>query len=101
MTAIINAGEGLIGSLESSDPAAVLESLAAFKLGMRTPEVGVDFINWISNPKNLTQVHELLSSRLGIPPRLLAIRRINTSRGQRTMLLLQAMEIAIKKVHNL
>jgi hypothetical protein len=56
---------------------------------------------WISEPVNLTKIHKALAEDLGVPPRAMAIRRAMMSRTQRAVLLVQAMEIAIRRTHQL
>lgn len=65
------------------------------------PTVGADYVTWISEPANLTRVHKALAEDLSVPPRAMAIKRVLMSRPQRASLLVQAMEIAIKRVHGL
>jgi hypothetical protein len=68
---------------------------------MRNTTVGADYVSWISEPVNLTRAHKALAEDLGVPPRAMAIKRVLMSRTQKAVLLTQAMEIAIKRVHKL
>lgn len=78
-----------------------LTEVQQFKEKMRDATVGTDFVLWITEPVNLTSVHKALADDLNVPPRLLVIRRMAMSRTQRAVLLVQAIENAIKKVHKL
>jgi hypothetical protein len=66
---------------------------------MKDTTVGADYVAWISEPVNLTRVHKALAEDLDVPPRAMLIKRILMSRTQKAVLLTQAMEIAIKRVH--
>lgn len=94
-------GEELISVINSENVAKTIECLQQFSGNMRNPVIGADHVVWISEPVNLTRVHSAIVEHLNIPQRAMAIKRLLMSRPQRAMLLMQAMEIAIKRSHNL
>ena len=97
----IESGEKLLEAIKSKDAQQFVTQVQQYKEGMRDTTVGADYVVWITEPANLTKVHKALAEDLGIPPRALAIRRLLMSRTQKAVLLVQAMEIATKKVHKL
>ena len=97
----INVGELLLESIESKDAQKSLAEIQQYKEYMRDPLVGAEYVKWITEPVNLTSVHKALAEDLNIPPRLLAIRRMSLNRTQKAVLIVQAMELAVKRVHNL
>jgi hypothetical protein len=94
-------GELLLETIKSKDVQGSITKIAQFKEGMRDVTVGADFVTWISEPVNLTRVHKALAEDLGVPPRAMAIKRVQMSRTQKAVLLIQAMELAVKRVHKL
>lgn len=94
-------GEALIQTIHSKDALKSIAEIQQFKENMKDTTVGADYVIWISEPANLTRVHMALADDLGVPPRAMAIKRILMSRTQRAVLLVQAMEIAVKRVHQL
>ena len=100
MTAI-ESGELLLETIKSKDVLKTVTQVQQFKEKMRDATVGADYVVWISEPVNLTRVHKALAEDLDVPPRALMIKRVLMSRTQKAVLLVQAMEIAIKKVHKL
>lgn len=94
-------GETLLETIKSKDAQNSISKVQQFKEYMRDTTVGVDFVTWITEPVNLTMVHKALAEDLGVPPRVLAIKRVSTSRTQKAVLLIQAIETGIKKVHKL
>jgi hypothetical protein len=94
-------GSSLIESINSKDAQKSLLEIQQFKEQMRNTTVGADFVMWITEPVNLTKVHKALAEDLSVPPRLLAIRRASMNRTQKAVLLVQAIEMAVKKVYNL
>jgi len=94
-------GEKLLSVINSKDALKSMTTVQQFREAMRDTTVGADYVNWISEPANLTRVHKALADDLGVPPRAMAIKRVLMSRTQRAVLLVQAMEMAIKKVHKL
>ena len=101
MTKATEAGKSLSESFIAGDPVVALQNIVSYRQGMKDPATGAEFILWVTEPPNLTLLHTALIEHLGIPPKLLAIRRLSLSRTQKAVLLTQAMEIAIKKVHKL
>jgi hypothetical protein len=104
MTTVKTAGEAgtaLIESIKSKDASKFVTEVQQYREGMKDTTVGSDFVLWISEPANLTKVKEALAEDLGVPPRALMIKRLAMSRTQKAVLLLQAMEIAVKRVHSL
>lgn len=94
-------GEILLEVINSKDASKSMATVQQFRDRMRDVTVGADYVMWISEPANLTRVHKALAEDLGVPPRAMAIKRVLMSRTQRAVMLVQAMEIAIKKVHKL
>jgi len=94
-------GQELLGVIKSKDAQQSLSKVQQYKEKMRDTTVGVDYVTWITEPANLTLVHKTLAEDLGVPPRLLAIKRVAMSRTQKAVLLVQAIELGIKKVHKL
>lgn len=101
MMTAIESGELLLETIKSKDALKSYTQVQQFKENMRDATVGADYVLWISEPVNLTRVHQALAEDLGVPPRAMAIKRVLMSRTQRAVLLVQAMEIAIKRVHQL
>lgn len=95
------AGELLLETIKSRDAQKSATLVQQFRESMRDKTVGADYVAWISEPVNLTRVHKALAEDLGVPPRAMAIKRVLMSKTQKAVLLVQAMEIAIKKVHKL
>jgi hypothetical protein len=94
-------GEALLETIKSKDALKSMTTIQQFRDSMKDATVGADYVMWISEPVNLTRVHKALAEDLNVPPRAMAIKRMLMSRTQRAMLLTQAMEIAIKRVHQL
>jgi len=94
-------GEALLDTIKSKDVQKSYTQVQQLKENMRDATVGADYVTWISEPANLTKMHKALAEDLMVPPRAMAIKRVLMSRAQRAMLLVQAMEIAIKRVHKL
>lgn len=101
MTTNNELGTRMLVTAESGDAAAFLVALGDFKDALQTPGSGSEYVNWLSNPANLTKLHLAISTNLNVPPRLLAIKRLSVSRGQKCMMMLRAMEISVRKIHNL
>lgn len=101
MTTTINIGSTLLDSINSKDAQQALSQVQQFRDNMKNATVGADYVMWITEPVNLTKVHKALADDLGVPPRLLAIKRAAMNRTQKAVLLVQAIETAIKRVHNL
>lgn len=94
-------GTRLLETIKSKDAQKSYMQVQQFREYMKDVTVGSDYVTWISEPANLTRVHQALAEDLNVPPRALAIKRVLMSRPQRAYLLVQAMEIAIKRVHTL
>jgi len=94
-------GNALLDAIKSKDVQLAYTQVQQFRDKMRDVTVGADYVLWITEPANLTLVHKALADDLQVPPKLLAIKRIAMSRTQKAVLLLQAIEMAVKKVHNL
>lgn len=101
MTTPINVGSTLLEAIKSKDARRALTTVQQFNEGMRNITAGVDYVLWITEPANLTSVHKALAEDLNVPPRILAIKRGAMNRTQKAVMLLQAIEKAIKRVHNL
>jgi len=101
MTNHIDLGQSLLEAIKSKDALKSVSIVQQFRENMKNATVGSDYVMWISEPANLTKIHQALAEDLSVPPRLLAIKRVLMSRTQRSVLLISAMEAAIKKVHNL
>jgi len=95
------AGELLLEVIKSKDALQSYTQVQQFRENMRNTTVGADYVTWISEPVNLTRVHKAIAEDLGVPPRAMAIKRSLMSRAQKASLLVQAMEIAIRRVHQL
>lgn len=100
-TAAKEFGETLLETIKGKDALSSYTQVQQFKANMRDVTVGADYVAWISEPVNLTRVHKALAEDLSVPPRAMAIRRAQMSRTQKAVLLVQAMEIAIRRVHQL
>ena len=96
-----DAGTQLLEAINSKDVQKSYTLVQQFREKMKDVTVGIDYVTWISEPVNLTKVHKALAEDLDVPPRAMAIKRIQMSRTQRAMLLVQAMEGAIKRVHKI
>ncbi len=96
-----NIGSMLLETIKGKDAQQTLTQVQQFKENMRNTTVGADYVMWITEPVNLTSVHKALAEDLNVPPRLLAIKRAAMNRTQKAVLLVQAIEMSIKKVHNL
>ena len=94
-------GTLLLETIKSKDAQQALTQVQLFKEKMRDTTVGADYVMWITEPVNLTSVHKALAEDLSVPPRLLAIRRSVMNRTQKAVLLVQAVELALKRVHSL
>lgn len=94
-------GIQLLETIKSKDVQKSYTIIQQFKENMKDQTVGADYVTWISEPANLTRVHQALAEDLEVPPRVMAIKRVLMSRPQRAFLLVQAMELGIKKVHKL
>jgi hypothetical protein len=92
-------GELLLETIKSKDVLKSITQVQQFRENMKDTTVGADYVAWISEPVNLTRVHKALAEDLDVPPRAMLIKRILMSRTQKAVLLTQAMEIAIKRVH--
>lgn len=101
MISAIEFGNELMETIKSKDVQKTFTKVQQFRENMRNVAVGADYVTWISEPANLTLVHKALADDLGVPPRVLAIKRVLMSRTQRAVLLMQAIELGIKKVHRL
>lgn len=93
--------EELLAAINDKDAQLSLTKVQQYKEYMKDPAVGADFVNWIVVPVNLTKVHKALAEDLKIPPHALSIARKPMSRTQRAVYVISAMEISIKRVHNL
>jgi hypothetical protein len=94
-------GESLLETIKSKDAQKSMEQVQQFKEMMRDVNVGAAYVLWISEPVNLTRVQQSLTEDLGIPHRALMIRRAQMTRTQKAVLLIQAMEIAIRRAYKL
>ncbi len=93
-----NVGKDLLDAINSKDVQKALTQVQQFSMKMRDVTVGVDYVVWITEPVNLTTVHKALAEDLGVPPRLLAIRRRLMSRAQKAAMLVLAMEKALERI---
>ena len=94
-------GESLLETIKSKNAQQSIEKVQQFKECMKDAAVGASYVTWISEPINLTRIHKALTEDLEIPSRAMAIKRVLMSRTQKSVLLVQAMEIAIRRVHKL
>lgn len=96
-----NIGDALIIAIASEDAPTALLAIQQFKDNMKNVTIGAAHVMWITEPINLNTVHTALGDHLGIPRKLLAIRRALMNRTQRAVLLMQAVELSVKRVHKL
>ena len=96
-----NIGTPLIEAINSKDAQRFVTEIQQFNAKMRDVTVGADYVTWITEPANLTMVQKAIAEDLGVPPRAMAIKRLLMSRPQKAALLVQAMELAVKRVHKL
>ena len=96
-----NIGTPLIEAINSKDAQRFMTEIQQFKANMRDVTVGADYVTWITEPVNLTVVQKAIAEDLGVPPRAMAIKRLLMSRPQKAALLVQAMDLAVKRVHKL
>ena len=101
MSSAGESGEKLLETIKSKDAQKSYTQVQQFREKMKDTTVGADYVLWISEPANLTRVHSALAEDLDVPPRAMAIKRVAMTRTQKALLLVQAMEIAIKRVHQL
>lgn len=104
MTKMVSAsefGKTLLDTINSKDAQQSMTQVQQFRESMKDATVGADYVSWITEPVNLTTVQKALADDLNVPHRLLMIRRVLMSRTQKAVMLLQAMENGIRKVHNL
>jgi hypothetical protein len=94
-------GQELLETIKSKDAQQSITKVQQFREGMRDKSVGAEYVLWITEPVNLTSVQKALAEDLEVPQRVLAIKRAVMSRTQKAVLLVQAMEMGIKKVHKL
>ena len=94
-----NIGQDLLDAIRSKDAQQAKTQVQQFSANMRNPTVGADYVIWITEPVNLTEVHKALAEDLDVPPRLLAIRRKLMSRAQRAMILMLAIEKALGRLY--
>lgn len=97
----IEFGQELLETIKGKDVQQTVAKIQQFREGMKDTTVGADYVLWITEPVNLTSVQKALAEDLEVPQRVLAIRRAVMSRTQKAVLLIQAMEMGIKKVHKL
>ena len=97
----VNIGTPLIEAINSKDAQRFMTEIQQFKANMRDVTVGANYVTWITEPVNLTVVQKAIAEDLGVPPRAMAIKRLLMSRPQKASLLVQAMELAVKRVHKL
>lgn len=93
-----NVGQELLDAITSKDVQRAKTEVQQFNANMRDATVGADYVIWITEPANLTKVHMALATDLGVPPRLLAIKRLAMSRARKAALLVQAMTNALNRV---
>lgn len=94
-------GTDMLVAISNKDAPKALAEILLFKDQMRNASVGAEYVMWVTEPVNLTKVHKALAEDLSIPPRLLAIRRSSMNRTQKAVLLMQAIELAVKRVHQI
>lgn len=94
-----NIGESLLNAIKSKDVQETKTQVQQFSDNMRDMTVGADYVIWITEPVNLTEVHKALAEDLEVPPRLLAIKRMAMSRARKAALLVQAMTNALNRVY--
>lgn len=93
-----NYGDELIAGISSKDTSIALSAAQAYETHMRNPADGVNYVLWLTEPPNLTAVHRALIDNLGIPPKLLAVRRTAANRTQKSLMLIKAIQSGIQRV---
>lgn len=91
----------MLKAIDSKDAKKSVELIQEFREMMRNVDQGAEYVAWVTEPVNLKRMQSSIIDNLGVPARAMAIRRLLMSRTQKAVLLIQAMEIAIKRVHNL
>jgi hypothetical protein len=94
-------GELLLETIKSKDAQKFITQVQQYREGMKDTTVGADYVVWVNEPVNLTRIQKALAEDLDVPPRAMLIKRVMMSRTQRAVLLIQAMEIAVKRRYNL
>lgn len=94
-------GNQLLNTIETATPQGALTAITEFKAKMAEPQTGPLLVGWVSVPNNVMALHTCLTQFQGVPPKLMSIRRGNMTRARRSILMVQAMELALKKVHRL
>ena len=96
-----DAGIEILAAINAKNPEETLLKIQGYIESMKNPEIGAEYVSWITTPVNVTNIHNALTSELEINPRALLIKRRPLSRPQRGILLIYAMEIAIKRQYQL
>lgn len=97
----IDSGASLLDAIRTKDPMIATTAIQEYRNGMKDTSLGADYVVWITEPANLMLVQKTITESLEVPQRVMAIRRAQMSRTQKAVSLIQAMEMAIKKVHKL
>lgn len=95
-----NIGDSLLEAIRSKDVHKALAEVQQYDAKMRDVTVGADYVKWITEPANLTEVQKALVEDLMVPPRLLATKRQIMSRPQRAALFLRVFENALNRISN-
>ena len=86
----------LLAAIKSKDASASLALIQEYKTAISTSG---DYIVWITDPANLTNVQTSITESFGIPQKAMMIKpRPGASRGLRASFFLQAMENSLKRV---
>lgn len=94
-------GVHLLNVIETASPEEALVAIGQYKAGMMDPLSGAHLVGWVSIPANLMELQSKMEQFQGVPRKLMSIKRTNATRVRRALLMVQAMELALKKVHNL
>jgi len=85
----------LLETIESKNTEECMVLLQEFKEQIK---IDPEYVVWITDPKNLIQVQQAITENLGVPHKMMMIKKRQVTRAQNAMFFLQAMENGIKKV---
>ena len=101
MAMVFNKPDDLIGYIKTKDATTAYVAINSYIDNLKNTEVGAQYVQWITDPANLTEVHNLLVTELSIPPRLLAIKRMQYTRALKAYMLVLAMQKAVSRIHSI
>lgn len=86
--------DGLINALTSKDLQTSLDRLIELNELVRT---NAETAKWLTEPQNITNLHNLIVNNFNISPRLLMLKNRTPNRGLRAVLFAKSMENAIRR----